>query len=169
MIRWILYPNSNRPDSFVYEIIEVFEKNSQNIDSNINKKQESDVVLGKIRADLEEIGFNVEKGKAKKDKIYIPVLFGLNGKVTKYFEADAYNKESGWVLEVEAGRAYTNYQFLKDLFQASVMHGVNYLCIAVRNVYRERDDFLKIKQFFDALYASGRFYTPLNAILLVGY
>jgi len=30
-------------------------------------------------------------------------------------------------LEVEAGRAYTNYQFLKDLFQACMMHDVQYL------------------------------------------
>ncbi|WP_336774145.1 hypothetical protein [Paenibacillus sp. MMO-58] len=40
------------------------------------------------------------------------------------FEADAYNKEFETVLEIEAGRAATNYQFLKDLFQACMMNSV---------------------------------------------
>jgi hypothetical protein len=48
-------------------------------------------------------------------KIHVPVLFGANGKVEKSFDADAYSPKAGFVLEVEAGRAVANNQFLKDL------------------------------------------------------
>ena len=53
----------------------------------------------------------------------------------KSFEADAWNIPEKMVLEVEAGRAVVNNQFLKDLFQACMMHDVDYLGIAVRNTY----------------------------------
>ena len=55
----------------------------------------------------------------------------MNGKLDKYFEADGLNAEYKTVIEVEAGRGYANNQFLKDLFQASVMHNIDYLIIAV--------------------------------------
>ena len=61
----------------------------------------------------------------------MPVLYGNNGKVDKAFEADAYHVEQCFVVEVEAGRATANNQFLKDLFQACMMDEVKYLCIAV--------------------------------------
>jgi len=169
MIRWIYYPNSIEPDSMVNSIIGVFSNVSASIDSKTHVKQESDTVLAAVRSGLIKLGFNVEAGKKDEEKIRVPVLFGLNGVVTKYFEADAYNEEKKWVIEVEAGRAYTNYQFLKDLFQASVMFGVDYLGIAVRNTYRRRDDFLKTKDFFDTLYASQKMTTSLKGILLIGY
>jgi len=63
----------------------------------------------------------------------------------------------------------TNYQFLKDLFQACMMHEVNYLAIAVRNIYRGSNDFEKVHTFFDTLYASNRLKLPLNGILIIGY
>ena len=47
------------------------------------------------------------------------MLFGLNGKFEKYFDADGYHSKEEIVIEIEAGRAVANYQFLKDLFQAS--------------------------------------------------
>ena len=77
------------------------------------------------------------------------------------------------VIEVEAGRAYANNQFLKDLFQASVMQDVDYLVIAVRNIYKTKSssskDFEKIMKFLDTLYASSVLNLPLNGILIVGY
>ena len=47
------------------------------------------------------------------------------------FEADAYHKKYKTVIEVEAGRALVNYQFLKDIFQASMMVDTDYLVLAV--------------------------------------
>ena len=85
------------------------------------------------------------------------------------FDADAYKKESGYVIEVEAGRAVTNYQFLKDFYEACMMNDVNYCCIAVRNTYRSSDDFEKVKRFFDAMYSSNRIAVPLDGLLIIGY
>ena len=107
------------------------------------------------------------------DNIEVPVLFGRNGVVTKSFEADAYNQATKTVIEVEAGRALTNYQFLKDLFEACMMNEAEYLVIAVRNIYATKSssskDFEKIEQFFDTLYQSERLQLPLSGILLIGY
>jgi hypothetical protein len=50
------------------------------------------------------------------------------------------------VLEVEAARGVDNNQFLKDLFQACMMHDVQYLGIAVRNVYPQSPDFEKVNR-----------------------
>lgn len=73
------------------------------------------------------------------------------------------------VIEIEAGRAVSNYQFLKDLFQACVMQDVDYLVIAVRNIYRTSKDFDKLITFLDALYVSNRLILPLKGILIIGY
>src|SRR5690606_24246136 len=101
----------------------------------------SNEVLSFITEYLEQIGFTVEKSKKSIDKIKVPVLFGVNGRLEKYFDADAFNSKTNTVIEVEAGRAVTNYQFLKDLFQACMMTEVDYLVIAVRNIYRKNPDF----------------------------
>jgi hypothetical protein len=72
-------------------------------------------------------------------------------------------------LEVEAGRAVVNYQFLKDIFQACMMYGVEYLIIAVRNDYQKKDDFQKVCVFLETLYISNRLSLPLKGILIIGY
>ena len=102
-------------------------------------------------------------------KISIPVLFGQNGRIEKSFDADGWNKNSKTVIEVEAGRGVTNYQFLKDLFQACVMHDIDYLIICVRNDYRSHDNFNAVVNFFNTLYASDRWNLPLAGIMIVGY
>jgi len=73
------------------------------------------------------------------------------------------------VVEVEAGRGVVNNQFLKDPFQACMMHNVSYFAVAVRNLYRGSDDFNKVCRFFDTLYASNRLHLPLKGILIIGY
>ncbi len=108
--------------------------------------------LGKKLADN---GFTVEKG-LRENRIPVPVLLGREGKFEKSFHVDGFHEETGTVLEVEAGRAVTNYQFLKDLFEACMMHNVNYLVIAVRKIYRDSPDFERVATHFDALYVSGR-------------
>lgn len=103
------------------------------------------------------------------DKIRVPVLFGRNGVVEKSFEADAWHEKEKMVVEVEAGRGYLNNQFLKDLFQACMMHDVEYCGIAVRNRYLDSNDFENVLAFFETLYASNRLRLPLKGLLVVGY
>jgi hypothetical protein len=133
------------------------------------KELKSNEVLAVVAPQLTLLGFEVEAGKKTEEKITAPVLFGLNGRLEKAFDADAYHRAGGFVLEVEAGRGVVNNQFLKDLFQACMMHDVFYLAIAVRNVYKERPDFDVVCRFINTLYASQRLQLPLTGILVIGY
>lgn len=168
MINWQYYPKSDSPPAISSAIIAGFESVADQISSETNTL-ESNAVLEKLSFALTNAGFRVETGKAKANKVKVPVLFGRNGRLEKSFDADAYHVESGFVLEIEAGRGVVNNQFLKDLFQACMMHDVYYLGIAVRNTYRQSPDFEKVLRFFDTMYASNRLTLPLKGILVIGY
>ena len=169
MINWVYFPKSPPPPEFGLSIVAVFEELSISINSTKSTSQHSDAVMARLRPGLEKLGFRVEKGKTAEGKIVVPVLFGRKGKILKCFNAAAHAAGAGWVLEVEAGRAVDNNQFLKDIFQACMMHDVLHLAIAVRNTYRSSDDFSKVESFLETLYVSGRLQLPLKGILLVGY
>jgi len=169
MINWVYFPRSSPPPEFGLQVVAAFEEHAVAIDSKSELSQPSNVVMSQLRVYLEKLGFRVEKGKSSDDKIIVPVLFGRKGKILKCFNADAHAEEKGWVLEIEAGRAVDNNQFLKDIFQACMMHDVQHLAIAVRNLYRGSDDFAKIESFLETLYVSGRLQLPLKGILLIGY
>lgn len=149
-------------------IVDAFERVHHQFTSETYKLP-SNQVLAYIRPELLKLGYNVENGKTKGDKIIVPVLFGVNNRVSKGFDADAVNTELKTVVEVEAGRAVTNYQFLKDLFEACVMVDTDYLVIAVRQLYRSRNDFESVGTFLETLFASDRITLPLKGILIVGY
>jgi hypothetical protein len=168
MINWYYYPLCDEPTQTVRNIVSAFEGVASVIDST-EHKQNSNQVLEKVAIQLQQLGFQVEIGKRQDQRIRVPVLFGQRGSVAKSFDADAYHPDEGFVIEVEAGRAVTNYQFLKDLFQACMMHDVYYLAIAVRNTYRVSNDFDKVCAFFDTLYASRRLTLPLKGVLVIGY
>ena len=168
-IRWQLFPSNNVPSSFLLDLIQVFEANFSNINSFGNIGQKSNDALIKLLPDLQAIGYKVELNKTQDGKIRIPVLFSENGKIEKSFEADAFHALHKVVLEVEAGRAVANYQFLKDIFQACLMNEVDYCCIAVRQSYKESNDFEKVINFVQTIYASDRLKLPLKGILIIGY
>jgi len=138
-------------------------------------KHSSDEVLTFVAPSLVKIGYEVELGKRRSEKISRPVLFGANGQVQKSFEVDAFDPVTGTILEVEAGRGVANHQFLKDFFEACAIQDASYLAIAVLNSYRPPSskngnrDFETVVTFFDTLYASGRLSLPLKGILIIGY
>ncbi len=167
-IDWIWFPKSSKAHDLARGIVCVFEGVESSIASE-SHDLESNEVLFQIAQGLKDLGFSVESGKKKHEKIEVPVLFGPKGVPEKSFNADAYCEEKGFVVEVEAGRAVVNNQFLKDLFQACMMHGVDYLCIAVRKRYVKKNDFEEVVRYFEALYASNRLKLPLKGILVVGY
>lgn len=166
---WQHFPKSVTCPKNLLEIVTVFENSSAKITSRDNVGQVSNDVLAHVRLGLESLGFLVESGKTSDEKIRIPVLYGPNGKPEKSFDADAYHPEQKIVVEVEAGRAVTNYQFLKDLFQACVMQDVDYAVIAVRQDYRGSDDYGKVISFIETLYASTKLQLPLKGLLILGY
>lgn len=168
VLNWMYFPKSRQAPEVCRDVVAVMEAAMDRIGSE-SLQLKSNEVLAELRAGLEARGFEVERGKRKNERIHVPVLFGRNGQLEKAFEADAWDRERGMVLEVEAGRAVANNQFLKDLFQACMMSGVDYCGIAVRNHYRGSNDFDRVCGFFDTLYASRRLQLPLKGVLIVGY
>lgn len=167
-VDWQYFPkNAPAPDHLI-SVVSVMNQHLEHIGSG-SADLSSDEVLLQIRGDLEIKGYRVEKGKKAQDKVIVPVLFGQNGAVEKSFGADAFDPTTGTVIEIEAGRGVTNYQFLKDFFQACMMVSARFLVIAVRKNYRGNNDFRTVILFFDAMYASGRLKIPLEGILVVGY
>ena len=167
-IEWQMFPKNIQCPNHLKEVINVFKKHVGSFESPMFTYS-SDEVLAILRDDFVILGYKVEKSKSKCDKIEIPVLYGRNGNCEKYFEADAYNADAKTVIEVEAGRAVSNYQFLKDIFEASVMNDVDYCVIAVRRIYRDSRDFDKVIQFLETLYSSIKLSLPLKGILIIGY
>ena len=168
MIRWTYYPNSTKLPAHLEKVVDVFRSKEDGITSDTNTLP-SNAVLSCVSDGLEAVGYSVEKSKAKKDLIRVPILYGENGVETLAFEVDAYNHTERTVIEVEAGRGFTNYQFLKDFFECCMMQDVDYFCVAVRKVYRKHQDYACICGFFSALFASGRMSLPLKGILVIGY
>ncbi|MBM3769662.1 MAG: hypothetical protein FJW32_30170 [Acidobacteria bacterium] len=172
MIEWFYFPQSLEPTALVRGVVAAFENVESKIASPKNTLDSNGVLL-KVRPELEVLGFKVETGKKRAEKITVPVLFGRNGKTSKAFDADAYHVQGKFVLEIEAGRAVSNNQFLKDLFQACLMVDVDYLGIAVRRVYEAGNatgkDFETVVTFFETLQASRRLPLPLKGVLILGY
>jgi hypothetical protein len=168
VIQWMFFPKSTRPTPVALSVVKAFEAIAPLIDSETHELP-SNEVLSLSAPHLAAAGFVVEMGKKAEHKISVPVLFGLNGQLEKSFDADAFHKEAGFVVEVEAGRGVVNNQFLKDLFQACMMNDVFYLAIAVRNGYKGNRDFEIVCRFMDTLYASQRLQLPLRGILVLGY
>jgi hypothetical protein len=174
MINFQLFPRYQSISPEFQDIVDVF----VSVDKVRPAKQlESNEMLALLRPGLEALGYSVEKSKKAKDLILVPVLFGENNKYDKAFCADALSKDHRIVMEVEAGRALANYQFLKDIFEACMMYEVEHLVIAVLNQYIVEvkgkktisEDFQKIKTFLETLYTSNRLHLPLKSILLIGY
>ena len=172
-MRWMSFPRNIPPTDEFRKIVKVFEEVEDQIKSVPGVKLESDDVLRIVRPGLESLGYLVEKSKKAKDKIHVPVLFGENGAEEKYFEADAYHRENRIVIEVEAGRGVTNYHFLRDLFHVCMMQDVDYLCIAVKNIYKNgtvlSKDYEKVITYFETFYLSNRIKIELKGILIIGY
>ena len=171
MINFQFFPRSHGVTSEIQAVINCFKKIEPMLNDGTHRV--SNDVLALLRPHLEACGYNVEKGKGRDEKIHVPVLFGENNAIDKSFYADAFNKEHNIVIEVEAGRAVRNNQFLKDIFQACMMFDVEYLVIAVLNEYSGSGfvskDYQEVKTFLETMYISNRLKLPLKGILLIGY
>ena len=168
MIQYQFFPRSRGLTDEMRQIVDCFNVVNDRISSDANDLVSNDV-LAVLRPHLEQIGFTVETGKSKDAKIDVPVLFGVDNRIDKFFYADALSKDGRIVIEVEAGRAVVNNQFLKDIFEACMMFEVEYLILAVRNLYLSSKDFEKCYNFLETLYISNRLQLPLKGILLIGY
>jgi len=167
MIDWKFYPQNAEATDLLKSVVGCFEQQERLVTSDVHRFK-SNKVLDILRPKLKKLGFQVED-KEKGSRISVPVLFGERGKWQKSFQVDAYHQPGRTVLEIEAGRAFTNFQFLKDVFEACVMHNVEFLAVAVRKTYLGTKDYEKILDFMDTLYASGKLGIPLRGIMILGY
>ena len=175
---WTYQPLNVEPPPWVLEFIGVVAAAEAEIstvdDRAVNLT--SDGVLKAMADGLEELGFQVERGKARAQKIFRPVLFGENGKAALQYEIDGYHDGLGIVLEVEAGRGARGNAAFRDLLRTSLILDARNLALllpasyaygqqsrTVVQAYRECRDFL------NAVYASQRLRLPFEGVLLVGY
>ena len=168
MIQYQFFPRSRGLTDEMRQIVDCFNIVNDKITSETNDLVSNDV-LSILRPNFEEIGFDVETGKSKGEKIDVPVLFGVDNRIDKSFYADALSHDGRIVVEVEAGQRTENNHFLKDIFEACMMFDVEYLVLAVRNKYRTHNDFDRVYTFLETLYISNRLHLPLKGILLIGY
>ena len=176
-IRFRSYPQTEPPPAFLPGIIDTFTGHEPAISTlELTKGLTSDQVLGVLRPELEGLGFAVEAGKKKAQKILRPVFFGENGEPTLKYEIDAYHPEWRCGLEVEAGRAWMGNAVYRDLIQALVMVNVDVLILAVSNAYKYRtggkqvvsSDYDNTVSVAEALYGHSRFRLPYR-LVVVGY
>ena len=183
-LNWSYFPKTDPIPQELEEAISIFKKNFTKIDTitaegiiaksskkrkEVSEALESDDVLKVVTQDFLDANYKIETSKKKTDKIRIPVLFGEKGSTAQAFEPDGWHDENKIVLEIERGRAYANNQFLKDIFETSVMVNIDYLVLAVSNLYKDSKDYEKIVSWLDTLYATNRIKLSLKGILLIGY
>ncbi len=156
----------------------VLDAAKQSIDtSNAARRNTSDGVLAHLRPGLGLLGYSVEQGKAKHERIHRPVLFGEGGEPRVMYEVDAYHDQLGIVVEVEAGRGAQNNADLRDIIRASLIVDARFLALVMPIEYRfESAGKTQITKAYDstrdqldAIYQSQRLKLPFEGLLLVGY
>tara|TARA_Y100000589_G_scaffold161280_1_gene153269 strand:- start:156 stop:674 length:519 start_codon:yes stop_codon:yes gene_type:complete len=172
MLDWSYYPKTDPLPDFLNDPIKIFENNFPILDSskdNAKNVRSSDDVLKLVTREFQDLDYEIETGKKRHEKVRVPVLYSHRGLVSQAFEVDGWHKGKKIVLEVESGRAVVNHQFLKDIFEASVMVDVDFLIIAVRQIYKGTKDYKKITDWLDTLFITNRIKLSLKGILLIGY
>lgn len=176
-ISYVSYPRTQPPPHFAAEVVGVFQRHLSEIDTvKLPKGLNSDQVLAVLAQDLLELGFQIELGKRKADRIERPVFFGENGVPTVQYQVDGYHPVWRCGLEVEAGRGWMGNAVYRDLVQALVMVEVDFLCLAVSHQYKYKSggksmnswDYANARDLLDALYGHSRMKLPYG-LLLVGY
>jgi hypothetical protein len=122
------------------------------------------------------LGFQVERGKNKDEKIERPVFYGENGVPNLRYQINGYHPVWRCGLEIEAGRAWMGNAVYRDLIQALVMVQVDHVLLAVPNGYKYlsggkntvSSDYKNTCSVADALYLHRRIKLPYGLTVL-GY
>lgn len=123
------------------------------------------------------LGFEVEAGKRRDQKIRRPVLFGELGRERVAYEVDAVNDDLGVIVEVEAGRGARGNAVYRDLVRTSLIVGARFLALGVMAEYRHQSSgraisvasYRDARDMLDAVFASQRLGLPFEGVLLFGY
>lgn len=172
-LQWSYFPRFSSPPSWMIEAIEAIDSQKSQIESKLHDRLHSDEVLEHVRIPLENLGWEIEKGKTKVQKIERPVLHGDNGIPRVKYEIDGWHNSHKAVLEVESGRGWQGNAVYRDLIRASIMQEVDYLLLGVRQQYKHanvtQNDFEKTREQVEAIYASGRLSLPFKGLLVFGW
>jgi hypothetical protein len=167
---WKSYPVNRPAPEWAEGVLTSFRNTKKAIDSIENHGVSSNEALAALRPELEELGFQIEKGP---NRISRPVLFKENGGVEIEYRVDGFHPDHGIVLEVEAGRGAANNADYRDLVRTSLMVDSKFLVLAMMIEYRgggqTTRSFENARKRLDAIYASDRLKLPLDGILLIGY
>lgn len=173
MCESIYFPLGEKMPRHLADVVAVFKKNDINIDSNQHRLK-SDDVLSTIMRDLIALEYEVETDKRNLIPFHV---CDEDGQPLRRVNPDAYNKKHKTIIEVEAGRAVDNNQYLKDLVFISALSDIDYLVLAVRRVYSKKDnkrkkenkqyDYKNISKIMRGLFANISF--PLRGVVLIGY
>ena len=171
------YPDSNQPPDWAYKKVEIVRAHGDAVDSSKMRGLTSDKVLQVLEPQLTTMGFEVETGKKRAEKVRRPVLFGENGIERVAYEVDGYHGDFGIVLEIEAGRGARGNATYRDLVRTSLIVGARYLALGVMLEYHHNsggaatvvESYRETKNQLDAIFASGRLGLPFEGILLIGY
>lgn len=176
-VRFTTYPRTEPPPAFVGEVVTVFRDHEGDIRTKGNADGlRSNQVLATLREDLKGLGFDVEQGKKKENKIKRPVFFGENGSPEVRYEVDAFHPEWRCGLEVEAGRGWMGNAVYRDLILASVMVDVDHFILAVANEYSYKSgdrlansyDYQKATNLAETIYTHTRLSLPYR-LTVIGY
>lgn len=176
-VRYTSFPRTKPPPAFVPSVVEVFRAHEDEIGTTDNLDAlKSDQVLSRLRTDLEDLGFEVESGKKKEDKIERPVFFGEDGEPAVRYEIDAFHPEWNCGLEVEAGRGWKGNAVYRDLILASVMVNVDHFILAVANEYSYKSgenvinsyDYRNARNLAETIHGHDRLTLPYGLTVL-GY
>lgn len=174
---WFFYPAHAEPPPWVEEFVGVVRAARNSIESRSVDSLTSDVVLAFLRPGLEALGYQVEAGKHKIDKIHRPVLFGDRGRPRVEYEVDAVHDDLGVLVEVEAGRGARGNAIYRDIVRTSLVVNARFLVLGVMQEYRHMSggrrvavsSYREAKDQLDAVFASGRLGLPFEGVLLFGY
>lgn len=175
---WMYYPSNTSYPQWVRDLTSSVEALTAILDteSEASNPLRSDAVLAELRPTLEALGYTVESGKKRLEKIRKPVLFGENGAARVSYEVDAFHEQLGVAVEVEAGRGASNNADYRDILRTSLLLDANYLALFMPKIYKHGVNpttqiraYQNTKNQLDAVYASQRLTLPFIGVLLIGY
>lgn len=171
------FPRTEPPRDFVSSVVTVFREHDAEISTvALAKGLSSDAVMSILRNDLCKLGFEIEAGKANAAKLKRPVFFGQDGKPSRQYEIDGFNRAWRCGIEIEAGRAWMGNAVYRDLIQAMVMVDLEHLILAVPMIYKYQSggrptsskDYDNTISVADALYSHSRIKMPYS-LTIIGY
>ena len=177
MVRYSTFPRTVAPPDFLESVISVFKKHEADISTEKRAKGlTSDQVLSVLHDNLVDLGFDMESGKKRDDKVHRPVFYGENGAATVKYEIDGFNPTWGCAMEIEAGRSWMGNAVYRDIVHALVMVDVEHLLLAVPISYKFKSsgrdvvsrDYENTVNLADALFSHSRITFPYQHTV-IGY